>query len=298
MGDRIVITGAAGMIGAVVARRLEAEGHELILIDRRRGERALPESRFIECDLRDRDRVAKEVAGANIVIHIGEIPNIGIGGMSDAEVFATNIEGCRSILDAAVAAGARRFIYTSSCQHYGYWGDMNFDRTRTPARWPIDEFQPAAPRNAYAYSKAFNELACRETSARTGMETFIFRLPFVVPPRSIEDLRAMWRKSDDRPMDGFWTYLTLDDTAEAYALTVRPDRPLEPMPSRCEAFHFVADDVRGIRSAREKLAKELPAYDPLPADWPERSPPVTCVKAARYLGWRPKVRLADVLAKG
>jgi UDP-glucose 4-epimerase len=295
--QRIAITGVSGMVGQVVARRLAKGGHELVMFDRRRTDATLPQGTFIECDLRERDRVAQAIAGVRTVIHIGEIPNVG-NGYADSEVFESNVAACRSMLDAAVAAGARRFIYTSSCQYYGYWGNSDFDRERTPARWPIDEFQPAMPRNAYAHSKAMNELACLETSARTGLEVFMFRLPWVVPHHLDQRLRDSWSTSDPRHVDGFWTYVHVDDAAEAYALGAADDRPLEPMPSRCEAFHFASDESRGPLPVREKLAKFTPGFHPLPEDWPPTRPPLTCAKAARYLGWHPQWRMGDLLRNG
>ena len=292
--QRIAITGVSGGIGHVAARRLAKDGHQLVMLDRRRSDAMLPEGEFVECDLRETSRVTEAMRGVETVVHLGEIPSVG-AGPSPQEVFDSNTAVGRSMLDAALAVGAKRFIYTSSCQYYGYWGSGDFDRERTPARWPIDEFLPAMPRNAYAHSKAVNELACREVSARTGLEIFIFRFPWVVPAHAIERVRQSWETSDPRHIDGFWTYLHVDDAAEAYALAVSRDRPLEPMPSLCEAFHFVADTARGPLPIREKLATFLPKFAPLPADWAPTRPPVTCAKAERYLGWRPTWRMADIL---
>lgn len=293
MGERIVVTGAAGRIGSVVARRLARDGYDLVLLDRAPAKNVPDGATYIECDLHDRDRVLAATAGAAVIIHLGEIPALGIG-FTDEQVFESNTTACRTMLDAAVAAGARRFIYTSSCQRYGYWGSSDFDKSRPPSRWPIDETLPAAPRGAYAESKAANEAACQQTSDAAGLDVFMFRFPWVVP-EWFEVTRERWEKADRNALDGFWTYVHVEDAAEAYTLAVARDRPLEPLPSRCEAFHFVADDVRGILPIREKLERFLPAWPPLPADWPARKPPVSCEKAARYLGWRPMIRLADRL---
>lgn len=290
---RIVVTGAAGRIGSIVAERLAADGHDLMLLDRKSPDRLLPGA-FTECDLRDRERVAAACRGASFIVHIGEIPNVGLGP-SDAELFAMNTGACRMMLDVAVEQGVRRFLYTSSCQYYGYFGEPITDASPIPERWPIDELQPPRPYNAYNYSKATNELACRETSARTALDVMMFRLPFVVP-RDFESRRQrFWDRADESVSDGFWAYVHVDDVAEAYALAVRGDRPLEKLPSKCEAFNLLADDARGTLSIREKLSKHLPSWPALPGDWPERMPPLSIEKARRYLGWKPKVRFAETV---
>ena len=85
----------------------------------------------------------------------------------------------------------------------------------------------------------------------------------------------------------------VDDVAEAYALAVRQDRPVEPLPSRCEAFNLAAEDVRGPMNVTEKIARHLPDWPPLPNDWPERMPPLGIDKAKHYLGWRPTIRVSE-----
>lgn len=289
--DRIVVTGAAGRIGLVVARRLAADGHGLILLDRKTPTSPLPGD-FTQCDLRDRDVMMKASRGASVIVHIGEIPNVGLGP-TDAELFAMNTGACRTMLDVAAQLRVRRLLYTSSCQYYGYFGERITAQSPRPERWPIDELQPPRPHNAYSYSKSTNELACRETSARTGLDVMMFRLPFVVPPEFDDKRERFWDRADDSVSDGFWAYVHVDDVAEAYALAVREDRPLEPLPSKCEAFNLVAEDVRGAMNVREKLKRHLPDWPALPDGWPERMPPLSVEKAKRYLGWRPKIRLAE-----
>lgn len=293
--ERIVITGVAGRIGSVVAQRLAQEGYELVLLDKRRPTQSLPGD-FIETDLRDGDHVRAASRGASVFVHIGEVPNVGLG-LSDEELFASNTGACRTMLDAAVDVRARRFIYTSSCQYYGYFGERVTDDTPPPERWPIDECQPPKPHNAYGESKVANERACRKTSERAGLDVMIFRLPFVLPQNLTLPIERFWDRADSSVSDGFWSYVQVNDVAEAFALAIKMDRPLEPLPTKCEAFNILTDDVRGSVNLPEKLAKHLPSWPPLPRGWPERMPPLSIEKARRYLGWEPKIRLFEQAAR-
>lgn len=290
---RIAVTGAAGMIGSAVARRLAELGHELSLLDQKPLPPDGPAGRFIQADARDREAVREMIAGVDVVCHIGEIPNI-IRGFTADEVFDTNTAICRTMLEVSREQGVRRFIYTSSCQRYGFWGSREVPRDVIPSVWPLDERQPPSPRNRYAESKVVNEQQCAAAAESGSMEVFVYRFPWVMARRALERAGQLWAHGRDHLGEGFWTYLDLRDAVEAYVLGVRPDRLLEPA-GRCEAFHFVADEAAGGGHIRERLRRFLPDYPPLPADWPDDTPPVSCQKAARLLGWRPRHRLSDVL---
>lgn len=288
---KVAVTGAAGNIGGAVARRLFELGYALVLLDKRPA--SDPPASFVQTDLRDLDVVRRALEGVDAVCHLGEIPNI-LAGMTGQEVFDKNTAVCRVMLDASREAGVKRFIYTSSCQIYGYWGVRDFPRTKHPEVWPIDERQPPAPTNLYASSKVENERQC----AVTGMQVLIYRFPWVLPLRPSEKAQRHWKAADEHLFEGFWTYLDLRDAVEAFVRGLDPTGDDFGTASTCEAFHFVSDQVMGASPIREKMRRFLPDWPALPPDWGAHVPPVTCAKAHRLLGWRPQYRMSAVIHSG
>ncbi len=290
---KVAVTGAAGRIGQAVAQRLFDLGYSLVLLDKAAATH--PPLPLILIDLRDRDAVRSALQGVDAVCHIGEVPNI-LPGMTGPEVFDANTAICRNMLDVSRELGVNRFIYTSSCQRYGYWGGKDFPKHLLPDTWPIDERQGPHPLNKYAESKVANEAQCE--AERGAMQMLIYRFPWVIPLKAGERTDRHWKNGDQYLFEGFWTYLDLRDAVEAYVrgLDPRPaDTSISPDGPKCEAFHFVADEIVGERPIREKMTHFLPDWPSLPADWPTHLPPVTCEKAARLLGWRPSYRMSAVV---
>jgi nucleoside-diphosphate-sugar epimerase len=290
---KIAVTGAAGNIGGTVARRLHELGYSLVLLDKRPA--IDPPQPFVQTDLRDLDAVRAALDGVDAVCHIGEVPNI-LPGMTGEEVFDINTAVCRTMLAASREAGVKRFIYTSSCQRYGYWGSRQFLTEKLPDVWPLDESQSACATNLYAESKIANEIQCE--AAAGAMQILIYRFPWVLPIGPGERTQRHWKRADEQLFEGFWTYLDIRDAAESYVRGLEPTGPDSSQLSTCEAFHFVADEIVGDVPLRQKMERFLPDWPPLPENWGTHMPPVSLEKARRLLGWWPAYRMSAVIRSG
>lgn len=111
-----MITGGAGFLGINMARYLLARGHSVTSLDIAPFD--YPErSQITEVtgDIRDRAAVDKAMAGVDIVIHTAAALPL----YSAEDIFSTDIDGTRNVIEAAVAHGASRFIHVSSTAVYG-----------------------------------------------------------------------------------------------------------------------------------------------------------------------------------
>lgn len=147
----ILVTGGAGYIGSVMVEQLVEAGERVVVLDDvSRGHRgALDESvPFYEGRTGDRALVARlcREHGVEACIHFAAYTYVGESVSDPKLYFERNVADGIALLDALLASGARRFVFSSTAATYG-----------EPVRVPIDEGHPQAPTNPYGWSKLFME---------------------------------------------------------------------------------------------------------------------------------------------
>ncbi len=140
---RVLVTGASGLLGGAVARSLAQRGDDVVLMQRRPSGLDLPERLG---DLRDPAAVRSAVRGMDGVIHLAAKVNV-VGAWAD--YVAANVDGTRTLLDAARAAGVGRFVQVSS-PSVAHTGRSLVAASAGPA-------DPASARGPYSRSKAMAE---------------------------------------------------------------------------------------------------------------------------------------------
>jgi UDP-glucose 4-epimerase len=150
---KILVIGGAGYIGSVCAELLLDEGHSVSIFDNlSEGHRAAIDSRaqFIEGDLQDRQLVEKTLSKQkpDAVMHFAANALVGESMRNPSKYFRNNVANGLNLLDAMVAAGVQKIIFSSTCAIFG-----------PPERLPIDETTPKQPINPYGESKlAFEKI--------------------------------------------------------------------------------------------------------------------------------------------
>ncbi|HXP85747.1 MAG TPA: hopanoid-associated sugar epimerase [Bryobacteraceae bacterium] len=108
-----LITGASGFVGWHVARALIAAGHHLRALARETKRlRELPEVEPVQGDLRDRASLARAVEGCGVVFHVAA--DYRLWTREPEEMYRSNVDGTRALLEAARKAGVERVVYTST----------------------------------------------------------------------------------------------------------------------------------------------------------------------------------------
>src|SRR6266568_9396201 len=150
---KILVVGGAGYIGSVCAEVLLDEGHGVTIFDNlSEGHRRAidPRVEFIEGDLQDRQSIEKALATQrpDAVMHFAASALVGESMQNPSKYFRNNIANGLNLLDAMVAAGVKRIVFSSTCALFG-----------PPDRLPIDETAQPRPISPYGESKlAFEKI--------------------------------------------------------------------------------------------------------------------------------------------
>jgi UDP-glucose-4-epimerase GalE len=146
----VLVVGGAGYIGSHACRALKRAGHQVIVFDNlSTGYQFLAAGfEFIKGDMLDAAALGRVLPRVDAIMHFAAHAYVGESGTNPRKYFRNNVEGGLSLLNAAVDAGVKKIIYSSSCAVYG-----------VPVKVPIVEENPRQPVNPYGVTKLIFEEA-------------------------------------------------------------------------------------------------------------------------------------------
>jgi len=146
----VLVIGGAGYIGSHTARALKRAGHEVIVFDNLSTGYEFLAAGFelVRGDVLDRAALGRVLPRAQAIMHFAARAYVGESVTDPKKYFQNNVEGGLSLLNAALEAGVKKIIFSSTCAVYG-----------EPAKVPIEENTPRQPVNPYGVSKLFFEQA-------------------------------------------------------------------------------------------------------------------------------------------
>jgi nucleoside-diphosphate-sugar epimerase len=302
------ISGGAGFLGLHLARRLLADGHQVrtldvVPLDDPGLEAAVEELRG---DIRDRDAVARLVAGADVVVHAAAALPIQA---SRNTIRSVNVGGTENVLRAGDEAGVRRVVFISSTAVYG-----------VPEKHPIEEDDPLVGVGWYGESKIDAEGLCRVAAVET---TIVRPKTFIGPERlGVFEILFDWIREGRRIYtlgkgNNRYQLLAVEDLVDAI---VRAGQ--EPRAAR-ETFNVGATEFGTVRADLQALidhASSASRLQPVPvkpaeialrglellrvsplAEWhyktAHRDSFVDVTKAQSLLGWQPRLSNRDALVE-
>jgi dihydroflavonol-4-reductase len=175
----ILITGASGFVGAAVVRQLVQAGHAVRAFIRPTSVRTnlvgLPVE-IVQGDLRDADSLARAMVGIRFVFHVAA--DYRLWARHPQDIVATNVEGTRALMEAALRAGVERIVYTSSVATL----KAQLDGAPSDENFPLD---PAAAIGAYKYSKVVAERLVEAMIAERRLPAVIVNPSTPIGPRDV-----------------------------------------------------------------------------------------------------------------
>ncbi len=167
MLKRVLITGAAGRIGAALREGLRGKYAQLRLVDTQPIQDLKEGEEFMQVDIADMDAVEKMMEGVDAVVHMAA----SVSSRGWETMFEPNFIGTYNIYEAARRQGVRRVVYASSIHAHGYY---RRDQKVGPDSQP-------RPDSVYGVSKIFGEAFGRMYADKHGMEVVALRIASFQP---------------------------------------------------------------------------------------------------------------------
>jgi len=214
---KYLVTGGSGFLGINLIRFLLSKGHEVTSIDF--AEFTYPDVkdkiRIIDGDIRDKAAVKRAMEGAQIVVHCAAALPL----YSKEDIFTTDVDGTRNVIEAAKEVNAERFIHISSTAVYGI-----------PDHHPLKEDDKKIGVGPYGEAKILAEEVCVDFRKKGVCVPIIRPKSFIGPERlGVFALFYDWAKDGKGfPMIGNgknkYQFLDVADLCEAIYLTATLDK--------------------------------------------------------------------------
>ncbi|MEO7298542.1 MAG: UDP-glucose 4-epimerase GalE [Verrucomicrobiota bacterium] len=306
----LFVTGGAGYIGSIFVEEALNAHHQVTVFDNlSEGHRSAVDSRaeFVEGNLGDREftMAAIKKAKPDAIIHFAAHALVGESMTNPSKYFRNNVGSGINLLDGAVEACVKKFVFSSTCATYG-----------PPDRVPMTEDLPQRPINPYGESKLMFEhilkwyeqvfklefVAFRYFNAAGASEKFgeHHRIETHLIPNVLDVALGKKQQCEifgtDYPTpDGTAVrdYIHIADLAQAHLLALAPGK---------KGFYNLGNgegySVRDVIQTCEKVSgKKIPVVEKARR---EGDPPKLVAgadKAKNELGWKPRFpKLEDIVA--
>lgn len=297
----VFVTGGAGYIGSVCVEELLNAGHKVTVYDNlTEGHRSAVDERaaFVLAKAGASDNLAESLAAAkpDAIVHFAASTLVGESMTDPSKYFRNNVCRGLELLDAAMAAGVKKFVFSSTCATYG-----------PPDKVPMTEDLPQRPINPYGESKLMFEKLLQWYRQIHGLEFVAFRyfnaagaskkfgehhriethlIPNIlqVPLGKAKECQIFG--TDYPTPDGtcIRDYIHIVDLAQAHILALQPGR---------QGFYNLGNgdgySVRQVIKMCEKITgSSIPVVEKArrPGDPPKLV--ASAAKAIHELGWKPK----------
>jgi len=296
MSGVILVTGSAGHLGEALMRTLRAAGREVRGLDR-----VSSPWTDVVASITDPAAVERCMDGVGAVVHAATLHKPHVATHSRQEFVDTNITGTLNLLEAAVRAGVRAFLYTSTTSTFG---DALVPPEGAPAAWITEDVVPA-PKNIYGVTKVAAEDLCALAHRNQGLPCLVLRTSRFFPEADDDPAAcAAYGDANLKATELLYRRVDIEDVVDAHLCAleraaalgfgryiISATTPLGP------------DDVAELRrDAPAVVSRRVPGWQAVYArlGW-RMAPSIDRVydnaRARADLGWRPRHDFASVLAR-
>jgi nucleoside-diphosphate-sugar epimerase len=293
---KVLVTGSSGHLGEALALTLQRAGHEVVGLD------ILPSAYTTHPgSILDRQRVRQAMAGVTTVFHAATLHKPHVATHGRRQFVDINISGTLNLLEEAVAAGARAFVFTSTTSVFG---DALSPPPGAPAAWITEDVVPI-PKNIYGATKTAAEDLCQLFHRNERLPCLVLRTSRFFPEED-DDQGAREAYDDDNLKANEFLHRRVDieDVVSAHVLAAERAAAIgfgkyivsATTPFQREDAADLAADAPGV------LRRRVPGFE---AEYARRGwkmfPRLGRVyvndRARAALGWRPRHDFASIIER-
>jgi nucleoside-diphosphate-sugar epimerase len=295
-----VVTGSAGHLGEALMRTLRAAGCASIGVD------CVP-SPYTDLvgSINDPAIAERCMRGAEAVFHTATLHKPHVATHSRQAFIDTNIAGTLKLLEAAIAAGVRAFVYTSTTSAFGDALEPVGDAcSGAPAAWITEDVVPM-PKNIYGVTKVAAEDLCALAHRNQGLPCVVLRTSRFFPePDDDPSARESYADANLKANEFLHRRVDIEDVVGAHLCALERAARIgfgryiisATTPFRRE------DAVELHRDALSAVSRRVPGWDAVYARLGWRMAPsigrvYDNARARAELGWHPRHDFAAVLAR-
>jgi nucleoside-diphosphate-sugar epimerase len=280
---RILVTGASGFIGRVTCAELSARGHQVAALVRTPGSEPAG-TRAVEGDITDRASLLPAIDSAqpDAIIHLAA----ATAATRDAgTIEQVNVEGTRTLVEAARDAGVERFVFCSTVVTGEAYGETLTEDSTLPVGTPYG-------RSKQRGEDIVRDSGLRHTIVRPG---HVYGAGGWFENEFVKRLRQVGRFAVVGKGDNWWDVVRVEDVAAALALAAeraadgRVYHVADDQPILQYDFVALAAEALGVGRPRRvpvALARLVAGADPVAAV--TRSARTSNGRIKRELGWAPR----------
>ncbi len=207
---KVLVTGSSGHLGEGLVRTLRDLGREVVGLD-------ILDSPFTTHvgSVTDRSLVRRCMIGVEMAFHAATLHKPHVSTHSRQDFIDTNITGTLNLLESAVDAGVRSFVYTSTTSVFG---DALIPPAGAPALWVTEEVTPI-PKNIYGVTKAAAEDLCQLFHRNEGLACIVLRTSRFFPEEDDNrDQREAYADDNLKANEFLFRRVNIEDVVSAHLL--------------------------------------------------------------------------------
>lgn len=291
---KILVTGSAGHLGEALMRYFKTTGHAAAGVD-------IAASPFTTetGTITDRAFVRDAMQGADAVLHAATLHKPHVATHSRQDFIDTNISGTLNLLEEAVAANVKAFVFTSTTSAFGQALTAPSD---APAVW-IDEDVAGAPKNIYGVTKTAAEDLCQLFSLKFALPVIVLRTSRFFPETDDDpEMRGAYDDANIKANEMLFRRVDVEDIVSAHMAAIERATAIGFGRYVISATTpFAREDAGALRRDAPSVVRQYaPVFE---AEYKRRGwkmfPSIGRVydnaRARADLGWRPKYDFQHVV---